>query len=281
ALKANVGEAASKGVDMSLNINHNFNSEAWISIMSNFTYATSKFLVYEEPEYPDAPWKSHVGRSLNQAYGLIAERLFVDEQEVYNSPTQFGNNYLGGDIKYKDLNDDGKINELDEAPIGYPTSPEIVYGFGASAGYKGFDFSFFFQGLARESFWISNSNTAPFLDGQNALLQAYADDHWSEDNRNLYALWPRLSPTVIDNNNRTSTWYMHDGAFLRLKSVEFGYSLPEKMAAKIWMSQLRVYFSGTNLLTFSKFKLWDPEMGSRGLEYPVQKVYNLGIQLGF
>jgi hypothetical protein len=124
-------------------------------------------------------------------------------------------------------------------------------------------------------------DVTPFLGGQQGLLKAIADSHWSEANRDVYAMWPRLSPTVITNNNRTSTWLMRDGSFLRLKSVEFGYTLPEQIASRMYMSNLRIYFSGTNLLTFSKFKLWDPEMGGNGLGYPVQRVFNLGIQLGF
>ncbi|WP_298646755.1 TonB-dependent receptor [uncultured Proteiniphilum sp.] len=279
-LRANVGEAESQGCDLSLNLNHSFNKDFWITGMGNFTYATSKYLVYEEPSYPTAPWKSREGYSLNLIQGYIAERLFVDEEEVRNSPTQFGD-YMAGDIKYKDLNGDGKINELDIAPIGYPSSPEIVYGFGLSTGWKQWDLSFFFQGLARESFYINSESTAPFIDGQNALIKAYADDHWSEDNRNIYALWPRLSPVHVENNNRGSTWFLRDGTFLRLKSLEFGYTLSERLASRIRMDNLRIYFSGTNLLTLSKFKLWDPEMAGEGLGYPVQKVFNIGMQLSF
>ena len=153
----------------------------------------------------------------------MAERLFVDEQDIANSPKQFGD-YLAGDIKYKDINNDGVITEADQVPIGFPTDPEIVYGFGLSAGYKGFDISCFFQGLARESFWLNvGSKTGtpqPFIDndlsghGQNQLLKIYADDHWSETNRNIYALWPRLSETLVSNNNRTKTWIKKDSSFL-------------------------------------------------------------------
>lgn len=283
-IRANVGEAKAKGVDLSLNLNHAIKKDWFISGMANFTYATSEFSVYEEPNYPNAPWKSHIGYSLNQNWGYIAEYLFVDEEEVRNSPEQFGE-YGAGDIKYKDLNGDGKITELDMAPIGYPTVPEITYGFGLSTEWKKWDFSFFFQGSARQSFWIS-SGTMPFINGgqegaTNALLKAYADDYWSEDNRNPFAILPRLSSYSIENNEKTSNWWMRDGSFLRLKSVEFGYSLPETFIKRAGMSNLRVYFSGTNLLTFSKFKLWDPEMAGDGLGYPVQRVFNLGVQLGF
>jgi hypothetical protein len=178
-------------------------------------------------------------------------------------------------------------------PIGNPTTPEITYGFGFSAGFKKFDLSVFMQGLARESFWIDTRATAPFVNydddkpinngrtGENALLKTYADSHWSEDNQNMYAIWPRLSVTPINNNNQTSTWFMRDGGFLRVKSVELGYSLSKLFLERYKITNVRIYFSGTNLFTFSKFKMWDPEMGGYGLSYPVQKVYNLGINVNF
>ena len=165
-------------------------------------------------------------------------------------------------------------------PIGYPTHPEIIYGFGISSGYKKLDFSFFFQGLGQESFWLDTNATAPFI-GNQQLLKVYADSHWSESNRDLYAIWPRLSNIVNSNNNKVSTWFMQDGSFIRLKSVELGYSIPERLTNKILMENLRFYVSGTNLLTFSKFKLWDPEMAGNGLGYPVQKVINFGLQISF
>ncbi len=290
-VRANVGEAESSGLDMSADYNYSFNKDLWMQGRFNFTYATSNVTKYEENDYSKTPWRSRVGHPISQQWGYVAERLFVDEQDIANSPTQFGD-YMAGDIKYKDINNDGIISEADQVPIGFPTSPEIVYGFGLSAGYKGLDVSCFFQGLARESFWLNVGNkkgtTHPFIDdtdldglGQNQLLQAYADNHWSENNRNLYALWPRLSNTVISNNNRTSTWFMQDGSFLRLKSVEVGYSFPQKLIKKMFMSRLRIYYSGTNLLSFSKFDLWDPEMAGNGLGYPIQRVHNIGIQVAF
>ena len=243
---------------------------------------------WEEPDYTKTPWLSKVGQPLNQTWGYIAERLFVDEREVLNSPTQFGK-YSAGDIKYRDINNDGKISELDKVPIGFPTVPEINYGFGLSAGYKSMDISFFFQGSARQSFWIDLYNTTPFLDsdandgriGQNAVLKAYADSYWSESNRDLYALWPRLANYSIENNNQTSTWFMQDASFLRLKSVELGYTIPDKILKKMKMNNLRIYMSGTNLLCWSGFKLWDPEMAGNGLGYPLQRVINIGLNVGF
>jgi TonB-linked SusC/RagA family outer membrane protein len=276
AVRSNVGEASSKGVEFSFNYNHSFNKDLWITAMGNFTYATSKFEVFEEPEYPNEPWKSRIGNSLASNYGYVAERLFVDEEEVRNSPVQFGD-YMAGDIKYKDINKDGKISELDMVPMGYPHSPEIVYGFGFSGGWKGIDISGFFQGLARTSLFIDANATSPFINQQNALLKVYADNHWSEDNRDIYALWPRLSETRMQPSN----WFLRDGSFMRLKSVEIGYTLPNRISNKIYLKNARIYMIGNNLATFTKFKLWDPEMGGNGLSYPIQKVISFGMQLSF
>jgi TonB-linked SusC/RagA family outer membrane protein len=280
-VRANVGEAKSSGLDLSLEYQHNWTKDFWTSARGNFTYATSEFLVYEEPAYREL-WRSHVGKSLQQTWGYIAERLFVDDTEAENSPQQeiSSSKYGGGDIKYTDVNGDGRITEIDRVPIGNPTVPEIVYGFGLSSGYKGFDVSVFFQGVANESFWIDAANTSPFQ-GHRQLLKAYADSHWSETNQDVYAIWPRLSTTINGNNTATSTWFMRDGAFLRLKQAEIGYSIPGKWKDKLRIGSLRFYLSGTNLLLWSKFKLWDVEMAGNGLGYPIQKVFNVGLNITF
>ncbi|WP_106829855.1 SusC/RagA family TonB-linked outer membrane protein [Parabacteroides pacaensis] len=289
-LRANVGEASSHGFELSLDINHSFNKDFWISSRTNFTYAKSKYDVYEEPDY-GYPWLSWVGLPIRQQTGLIAERLFIDDADIANSPKQTYGTVMPGDIKYKDINDDGIINGEDIVPIGYPDTPNIMYGFGASVGYKGFDFSFFCQGSAQSSFFIDLQATSPFIkntdgilggkDNNNAMLKVWADDFWSESNRNSYAKWPRLSAEKVDNNMQRSTWFLHDGSYLRLKSVELGYTFPLQLTKKIGLNSFRLYFSGLNLLTFSKFKMWDPEMGGNGLGYPIQRVYNVGLNVNF
>ena len=289
-LRANVGEASSSGFEMSLDANHSFNKNFWISGRFNFTYAKSKYEVYEEPDY-GYPWLSWVGLPIGQQTGLIAERLFIDEADIANSPRQTFGTVMPGDIKYKDINGDGLINSQDNVPIGYSGSPNIMYGFGASMGYKGFDFSFFFQGSAQSSFFIDLNASSPFIkntdnllkgyDTNNAMLKVWADDYWSETNRNSYAKWPRLSAEKIDNNTQQSTWFLHDGSYVRLKSVELGYTVPADFTKKIGLQQFRLYISGLNLLTFSNFKLWDPEMGGNGLGYPIQRVFNVGLNVNF
>lgn len=278
-IRANVGEASGKGTDISVDYNQIWNKDLWLTMRGNFTYSTSRFEVYEEPEYNEK-WRYRVGNSLAQQYGYIAERLFIDEEEVANSPYQNFGEYTAGDIKYTDVNRDGQITEADRVPIGYPTTPEIVYGFGFSLGVKDFDFSAFFQGLANESFWIDPVATAPF-NNETQILKAYADSHWSEEKRDIYALWPRLSSYALNNNAQRSTWFMRDGSFIRLKQLELGYTLPKKLQDKLHTSTCRLYLSGTNLLTFSKFKLWDVEMGGNGLGYPIQRTFNIGLNISF
>ncbi|MDR0865813.1 MAG: TonB-dependent receptor [Candidatus Symbiothrix sp.] len=284
---ANVGKAFASGVDLSVDYSQSFTPDLWLTVHGNFTYAHSEYRVFEEPFYEGQPWRQHIGQSLSQSWGYIAERLFVDEEDVRSSPTQQFGEYGAGDIKYKDINMDGKIDSQDALPIGYPTNPEIIYGGGFSLGYRNFDLSAFFQGSAYSSLFIDTKNVSPFLDvdgkseinSQNQLLKVIADSHWAEDNRNPYAFWPRLSDHAIDNNFQPSTWFMRDGSFVRLKTLEMGYTLPKNLTDKWHIGMLRFYLSGNNLFTFSKFKLWDPEQGGKGLNYPIQRVLNVGINV--
>lgn len=291
AVYGNIGQARSKGIDIQADYKQAWASGLWASARANFTYSTGKYDVYEEPTYPES-YRQHAGRSIRQTWGYIAERLFVDDEDAANSPSQaaFGSQYGGGDIKYTDVNGDGVITNADMVPIGYPTSPEIIYGFGVSLGHKGFDFSVFFQGLGRESFWIDATSaystkynkygTAPFVNN-GQLLKAYSDSHWSEDNRDIYALYPRYSAYENHNNTQVSTWWMRDGSFVRLKQMEFGYTLPQKLTNKIHIDNLRVYFQGNNLLCWNKFKLWDPELAGEGFNYPIQRTFNIGVNVTF
>ncbi|MGK6352578.1 TonB-dependent receptor [Parapedobacter sp. DT-150] len=296
--KANVGEARSRSTDIQLDYTSNFGPDFYLSFRGNFTFSQNRYEAYEEPAYAE-PWLYRKGHSTSQRWGYVAERLFVDDYEVASSPVQNFGDFItrGGDIKYRDINGDGVINTLDQVPIGFPTIPEIVYGFGFSTRYKSVDFSAFFQGSARSSFWIDVNATSPFINYrsdeeiangflagkqlQNQLLKVYADSYWSEENRGLYAVWPRLSSLYNGNSNQRSTWFMRDGAFLRLKSVELGYTFPKVLIERIGVQNLRLYGSATNLFTITGFKYWDVEMAGDGLGYPIQRVMNIGLQLDF
>ncbi|WP_245826906.1 TonB-dependent receptor [Parapedobacter luteus] len=296
--RANVGEVKSRSTDLQLDYSNNFGPDFYLSFRGNFTFSQNRYEAFEEPSYAE-PWLYRKGHSTSQRWGYIAERLFVDDYEVASSPVQNFGDFItrGGDIKYRDINGDGVINSLDQVPIGFPTVPEIVYGFGFSTRYKSVDFSAFFQGSARSSFWIDVNATSPFINYrsqaeidagflagkqlQNQLLKVYADSYWSEENRDLYAVWPRLSSVYNSNSNQTSTWFMRNGAFLRLKSVELGYTFPRSLVERIQVQNLRLYGSATNLFTITGFKYWDVEMAGNGLGYPIQRVMNIGLQLDF
>jgi len=289
-VKANVGTAYSQGLDLHVDYKQTISKDLWASVMGNLTATSNRYGHYEEPPY-QYPYRFQAGKPINQGFGYVAERLFVDDKEAQNSPPQsFGNLFQpqGGDIKYRDVNKDGIINQDDQVPLGLPTTPQIIYGFGFSVGYKSFDLNAFFQGLGRESFFINATadndryygkyGTAPFVNNAQ-ILKAYADDHWSLENQNLQALYPRLSVIENKNNEAQSSWWLRDGSFMRLKSLEVGYSLPKRLARKMYMDNLRIYFNGLNLVTWSHFKLWDPEMAGQGFGYPIQKVFNVGINV--
>lgn len=291
-IKANLGTAYSKGLDLHVDYKQTINKHLWASVLGNLTATHSTYGHYEEPQYHYA-YRFQSGQPINQQFGYIAERLFVDDKEALNSPDQsFGSGIQpqGGDIKYRDVNHDGIINQDDQVPLGLPTTPEIIYGFGFSVGYKSFDLNAFFQGLARESFFINATSdndryygkygTAPFVNNAQ-ILKAYADNHWTEENQSLYALYPRLSVTNNINNQQQSSWWLRDGSFMRLKSLEIGYTLPKAVTKRMYIDNLRIYFNGLNLVTWSHFKLWDPEMAGQGFGYPIQKVFNVGLNVNF
>ncbi|WP_430973325.1 TonB-dependent receptor [Sunxiuqinia rutila] len=270
----NLGKVENKGFDMSLDVNHKFSSDFSMQLKGTFTYARNKVLERDEPAFSQYPNLSRVGHPVNTLWGYVAERLFIDEAEIANSPTQqLGGTVLPGDIKYTDITADiddlNLINSDDRVAMGHPTVPEIVYGFGPSFQYKKLDFSFYFQGVARTSFFINGFHPFGTSSIRN-VLDFIAEDYWSIEDQNVYASYPRLSKLDHPNNTANSSYWLRNGAFLKLKNLEVGYT----------HKFVRVYLSGMNLLTFSEFDLWDPEMGGgNGLRYPTQRVFNIGIQM--
>ena len=273
---ANIGKVDNSGVDISVDYNKAFSKDLILSLRGTFTYAHNEIVEMDEPKYKWA-YQYKAGHPINSIQCLIAEGLFRDEEEIASSPSQdiYATTYpiRPGDVKYRDLNDDKIIDDNDMCWTGNPTVPEIIYGFGFSLKYKGFDCSAFFQGQGKVSILMYNYH--PFATAAtpgSGLMQWIADEHWSEDDPNPKALYPRLSPLWNDNNTKASTLYVRNGKMLRLKTAEIGYTY----------KKMRVYVSGTNLLTFAPFKYWDPEKGSgNGLGYPLQRTYNLGFQFNF
>ena len=274
----NLAEISNKGLDLSLEYNQQINKDFFINLRGTFTYAKNNIEKWDEPAFMEYPELSGVGHSLNTHLALEAERLFVDKAEVLNSPEQqwMPRDISGGDIKYKDQPNakgeyDGKIDNNDRVHMGYPKVPQIIYGFGTNMRYRSVDFGIFFQGAAQTSLMLGGFH--PFGTQYNRnVLQFIADDHWSPDNQNVYAKYPRLTKMDMTNNTQASSYWLRDGSFLKLKNIELGYNF----------KNARLYLSGMNVLTFSKFKLWDPERGGgNGLSYPTQRTFNVGLQMTF
>lgn len=275
---ANLGKMKNEGLDFALDFNKQFNKNFFLSFKGTFTYAHNTILERDEPPFRLYPNLSSVGHSDGQYLLYIAHGLFPDEATIKNNPNQstLGYSPMPGDIWYKNLPNcdgeyDGVIDGNDRMYIGNPKDPEIVYGFGPSMKWKNWDFSFFFQGAAKTSILMSGIH--PFGSTSiRGLFQYIADDHWSPDSPNIHAKYPRLTQIDNPNNTQSSTYWLRNGAFLKLKNAEIGYTY------KGW----RFYVSGNNLLTFSPFDYWDPEMGSgSGLKYPTQRVVNFGVQVTF
>src|SRR5699024_8513107 len=197
--------------------------------------------------------------------------LFESQDEIDNHARQFGT-VQPGDIKYKDLNDDGVINAFDRKKIGRGDVPYLTLGAGISLGYKAFDLQAFFQGQFGAEDQIGGSSIQPFQGGGGrGNLYAIATDRWTEENPDPDAFYPRLAygDAKNANNFKESSYWVRSLDFVRMKELEFGYTLPLSIVGSTTINSARIYFRGRNLLLFSDFKLWDPELNTaNGTSYP-------------
>lgn len=281
---ANIGKVRSTGVDGNIAYTEKI-GQVNLTVRGNFTYSHSKILEYDE-QYSHYAYSRNSGFRVDQARGLIALGLFKDYDDIRYSPDQSalkGDFEIApGDIKYKDVNGDGKINDNDIVPIGSTTKPNLIYGFGISAQWKGFDFNVLFQGVGESSFFINGFTVYPFSEGSwGNILTDVVGNYWSlGKNEDIHAKYPRLTYGNNSNNNRASTYWLRDGSYLRLKNLEIGYTLPKAFVSKMHIQNVRFYFMATNLLTFSEFDLWDPELGSsNGQQYPLSRTFTLGMTI--
>ena len=280
----NLGRMKNQGFDMSLEFDHSFNKDFSISARGNFTYNRNKKLYDDKP---DQIWKYQnlAGFANNQQFGLIAEGLFESEEDIANWPKQDFGTVRPGDIKYRDVNGDGVVNTFDKVAIGYTLVPEINYGFGASLKWKGIDVSVFFSGVGHVTRIIQGQNlfgASSTILRMGQIFEDVAKNRWTLDNQNPNAPYPRLSLNKVDNNQQLSTYWQRDMSFLRLKDAEIGYTLPESMTKKWGLSKIRFYIQGKNLVTFSDFKLWDPEVNANyGNVYPLIRTFAIGANVNF
>lgn len=285
----NIGKTYSRGVDLSLKMQHQFNNDYWMILNGTLTY--NKVTYKEIEEATNKPeWQRKQGKEISQAVGYIAEGLFRDQAEIDNAPRQDGD-VKPGDIRYRDINSDGVIDVKDATYIGYPETPRMIYGFSGFFNLKDFEVNVAFQGSGKRTFFINAAAISPFVD-DHAMLKAINDSHWSEDNMEDRPFWPRLSTYNITRHNpqenwyngaevRKSTYFMRECRFLRCTSLSLAYNLPRKLINRWGMQNVKFMVSATNPFCFTNFKLWDVELGENGFNYPIQKAYSLGVNVNF
>ncbi len=286
----NLNSQSNRGFELMVGHEHKIaDVRYWVE--GNMSFARAKWDNYDEPEYADAETRARYqnsGQNVNRYFGIEALGIFTSEQEIIDWPVdQDGNldngknhNIKPGDIKYADYNNDGLINDLDYHEIGKSTIPEIYYGINIGAEYKGIDLSMLWQGASNYNIMFQNEAQRPFLNGATPL--AMFMDRWTEQNNSADASFPRTcGPAGNSNNYYTSTFWLQDGSYLRLKNVTLGYSFEAALLQKIKIEKLRVYFSGVNLLTFTDVYPYDPETPdkARGWDYPQQRTFMFGLVL--
>ena len=302
----NLGQVDNRGIDGTLEYNFNV-GKVDIGLRGTFTYNKDKLLNDDRP-LQAYPWLSHIGDNISALYGYVAEKLFDNQGEIDKSATP-GSRALvkPGDIKYKDLNGDGLINSSDATKIGRGDVPNKVYGFGLSAAYKGFAISTLFQGVSGADILLGGIGIFPFS-GSGGLSNVYSNvvDRWTPQNPSQNVFYPRLASGEDQSFNNTlpSTWWVKDVSFLRFKSAQLSYNLPKGFTSKFHIGNAAVYIIGNNLLTISKFKLWDPELNTNnttglngayttaliggttagraaGTKYPLTSTVSVGLNIKF
>lgn len=279
----NLGKAKNAGVDATFEYKKKHSNGILYSFQGNLSFARNKITANDDPTYKYAN-QSRIGHPINQPFGYIALGLFQSQEEIDNSPVQeFASVIHPGDIKYKDVNGDGIINSYDETAIGYTRTPELMAGFGGTVAYKGFDFSFFFNGATRTSFFLDGTTMYPFYGGEGTfnVLRTYYDNHYIVGADNTHAKYPLVTNAYSSNNYITSTLWMKDGSYLRLKNVEFGYVFNQPILKKYWIDNIRLFVNGTNIYCWDYVKVVDPEADSGTGTYPQTRTINFGMQVKF
>ena len=298
----NIGIIENKGFDGTIEYNKRINKDWVIALRGNVTFNKDKWIQGELPEQK-YEWMNQYGHNINGVKGYVAEGLFtqteIDDMARWESlsdankaitPKPFASQFgtvKAGDIKYKDLNNDGQIDAYDQTYISRGDVPTTVYGFGFTVGWKDLSVGMMFQGVAGAERVLNGSSVNPFNGGGGSgNLYSNIGDRWTEENPDQNAFYPRLSygseTTSSINNFQKSTWWVRNMNFLRLKTLQVSYNLPKPWVNKVHLKNAAVYVMGTNLFTLSRFKLWDPELNTdNGASYPNTTSYSVGINFTF
>lgn len=288
----NIGSMVAWGLDGTMAYNQKVNKDINFTLRGNFTLSRNK-VDYWEQSGVNYPYQSYAGVPLHVMRGLIALGLFKDEEDIKSSPKQtFMSNVLPGDIKYKDVNGDGKVNDDDIVPLSYSNVPRIQYGFAAEFNYKSFGISAFMEGVGEVEYFLGGTGYYPFAGGASGnVLSIVADpaNRWTPASysgnpatENPNARFPRLTYGYNANNNRNSTFWLADGRYLRLKNVEISYRMPNLWMKKLGLESATISLVGDNLHVWDKVRLWDPgQASSNGSVYPQQRLYTVQLYVTF
>jgi hypothetical protein len=300
--QTNAGIMSNHGIEFVLGTNNKFTNGLQLGVSGNFSFARNKLLqVFESDATKNNPNRSRTGREFGTPFGYKALGLFktsddkngdgvIDSKDGYNI-TQFGAIHPG-DVEYADINGDGKIDDNDETVVGYPTTPEITYGLNLNASWKGFDVTLFFQGAANASLNIQGYQNVPFRINNTNTSYEYFDNRWTPDHQD--AKYPKAYASKNTNNTTnpingdgfgafSSSIWMANTSFLRLKTAVIGYTIPAAVTKKFSIQNLRFYVTGQNIFTVSPLKFMDPETGYTNREeaYPLQKTFIFGLNVTF
>ncbi len=283
----NSGSVSAKGFELIVGHNNTIGDFIY-GINGNVSWARNKILKKTQPDNTPS-WKNVIGKPIGGIYGFHALGLYQTEEQQINRPTGPGGVQRLGDLMYEDYNGDGKIDWYDQTRIARSAIPEMFFGATVNVQWKNFDLYAHFQGAALCDVIISGLYPDGTMD-QTEFARAFygggnapyylVENSWTPENTN--AKYPRLGELWNGNNGWTSDWWVINGSYLRLKQASLGYSIPKNIVSKIHAENLRIYISGTNLLTFDNLKYLDPEMpNNNNGYYPQQKTYSLGINLTF
>ncbi|NIG54975.1 TonB-dependent receptor [Chitinophaga sp. Cy-1792] len=291
---ANLGEMVNKGMDASVEYVDRLSKDVKIRVFGNITYAHNRIIYADQPKAL-YPYQQYEGHQFGEYKGFISLGYFQSQEEIDKSPTQLRKVYPG-DIRYADLNGDGKIDANDMTYLGKSNFPAWSYGYGFTINYKKLELSTVFAGLADVGLMANGSEVSfgdwgaagvgvvPFAGmGQySANVLTDVANRWTPEHPDPNAHYPRLTlANLSDNNYQNSTHWLKDGSFMRLKQATLSYSVITADMKRKGISNLLVYVTGTNLLTFTKFKLWDPELGANGAKYPFAKTVTVGVRAQF
>lgn len=272
----NIAKVENHGYEFELNWRDEIGDLRY-SIGGNYTFARNKVIENGTPESP----QNQLGNSLDQSYGLVALGFFNSQEEADKWMLQYASKSTPGDVKYRDVNGDGKVDQDDFVPIGFPTFPEINYGANLSLQYKNFDFSLLFQGAGNVSRVLSGFMQKP-ANQFGTIWDIVKEERWTPENA-ANAKRPKLTASYANSiNYHNSTVWIRDASYLRLKNVEFGYNFSHSVLKKIGATSSRLYVSGQNLVTWDKLKVVDPEQeASNSLAYPQLQIFNIGLNVQF